>query len=419
MIHDRGLRLSVGTMSLCCIALAQTSVTRHISVRPEALGPLAADPLLEIVKNLDAARLRPVVSGGWESQLLNAAKSSALKTVRRTLGTAGGYYTLSTNEGDVLVGRWTGPNAGGQDKAIWLWDTAGSTNFIFQTDPAVLGSSTLPGFLENLLIWDEYPVKLTAVQLNYAESSASSGQQVVGAGTHLQQERGIFGWRLVGVSVGGDAYLSISMTKPFFRSEYPADALVPERFPPLRDRLKALPRTALFGELGKGYVPRRGNYPAGRDRIVVNELFSRGPVSDIEVSRIVMGDFELNRSEWEVVNSRMHSFLEVVQQRGELSAYSPGLERLCMTAKPGGAFSDTVLSAVYGTMGRNKVDFSRVALALMNRDEFVKSSLWHLSWYAQTEEVFQSLSRSALEPEYEPMKQAALKQIRARIQGHR
>ena len=91
------------------------------------------------------------------------------------------------------------------------------------------------------------------------------------------------------------------------------------------------------------------------------------------------------------------------------------MESICLAAKPRGAFSGRALSAVYGAMSRGGVDFTRVALALLDRDEFTASSIYYLGNHARTEEAFQALSRAVVGPNYDARKQAGLKRIRERI----
>jgi hypothetical protein len=256
----------------------------------------------------------------------------------------------------------------------------------------------------------------TASQTKFASALFSVGggsqQRAIGSGAHAQQELGLFGWWFEGMSDHGEAYVVVAASKPFFGNKYSHEALVPERFPPLKDRLKSLPRNTLFDEMGKGYrAGRIATYPAHRDKILLAELLSRGPVGDPAVYQIVMGTFDDSGSGL-VVNSRMLSFLDVLQQRNEVGLYAAALERLCAGAKRDGGLQYYAMAALFGAMGRNRIDFSQVALSFLERDQFAGLSLFYLGHDTCGVKLVQALSAIAVRPELEKDKQDALRQMK-------
>jgi hypothetical protein len=165
--------------------------------------------------------------------------------------------------------------------------------------------------------------------------------------------------------------------------------------------------------MGKGY--RTGHiatYPAHRDKILLAELLSRGALSDAELYQIVIGTFDDSDSGL-VVNSRMLSLLDVLQQRNEVGLYTPALERLCAGAKRDGGLQYYAMAALFGAMGRNRIDFSAAALAFLERDQFAGLSLSYLKHNACDAKTIQALSAIAVRPELEKDKQDALRQMKA------
>jgi hypothetical protein len=282
-----------------------------------------------------------------------------------------------------------------------------------------LGATTLPGYLEDLIIWGQQPLNLTKLELYYWPQ-VSTALTISGKGEYVQQEIGTFGWWLEATSNEGKAHLLISVTKLVYARLHPPAVLVPERFPPLKDRLHGLRREALFDELGKGYDPRRIlTYPSARDKIVLSELLSRGPVADAEVHRIFMGDFKGEILDWRVIHSRVHSFLDAAEARMEIPSYAPALERLCMGAREREGLSEMTLHGLVGKLHLNGVDFSRAALSIVERNQFPRVGFAYLDRYAASEEVFQKLAAMAVPPERQKDKEHALKRMRERIEKAR
>jgi hypothetical protein len=403
-------------LAMACVSCAQTSASVHVSIRQLPIGSeLPSGWSQQVVAKLDQTKLRPVVPGSWEGQLVDTDGQSGSLIVHRDLRAVTGYYTFTDPTGDTLVARWDNSNTGSQEKAIWLWDGPSSIAFVLQINPTLLASSgAFVQYCENLIVWDTYPVKLTSLQL-YFSAPAGSEQRVIGKGKHAEQELGLFKWWLEGISSQGEAYVVVGASKPFFGNKYAREALVPERFPPLKDRLKSLPRNTLFDEMGKGYrAGRLVTYPSQRDKVLLAELLSRGPVGDPEVYQIVMGTFDPHDNQSGlVVNSRMHSFLSVLEERNELGLYAPALERLCVGAKRDSGLSIYSVGALFGAMAQNRIDFSRAALAFLERDQFAGSSLFYLKRNACDAKTIQALSEIAVRPELEKDKQDALRQMRA------
>jgi hypothetical protein len=125
----------------------------RVSIQPETPYRLAHNREFEnTIARLDPGKLRPLVSGSWEAQIVTAAKKAGSLILQIKLDDPSGprFFTLPTDEGDTLVARWSGVDAGRPEKAIWLWDTPFYTIFITDVNAAVLQPSELMRYCEDL-----------------------------------------------------------------------------------------------------------------------------------------------------------------------------------------------------------------------------------------------------------------------------
>ncbi len=401
----------------------QTPSDGHVSMQASRSMPEMESQLESFLSQLDPAKLRPVVAGSWESEIVDSAREAAKLTVRRHLQEPDGLYTIVNRSGDVLVARWTRTGSGGE-RAIWLWDTPGSMTLLIEVSASVFEVNALIRYCEELLVWDEPPVNLKSLRLSFATSTGKQ-RWAFGEGDHATQERGSFQWHLAAMARSQSGFIGITASKPLFRGLYPPDSLVPERFPPLKERIKVLARAELFSELENG-LKRTGNavgYPnPERDRVIIEELLSRGPVSAADVRRIVIGPFAKRDYRSAVaINSRLLSFLDAAEHRGELGSAVPALEVLCLESGEYSGLPEIAVQNVFARMNRNQLDFSQTAVRLLERDQFVSPSLYYLEWHAHDETTLKELSKVAVKPEWESRKRQAVERIseRLRVSGGR
>jgi hypothetical protein len=194
---------------------AQTFPAVHVSIQQLPISSEVPNTWLQqVITKLDQTKLRPIVSGSWEGQIVDTDKESGRLILHRGLRAATGYYTFPDLTGDTLVARWDNSNAGGLEKAIWLWDRPASIAFVLQVDPLLLSSAAFVQYCENLVLWDTNPIKLTSLRL-YFPAAAGSQRRVIGKGAHAEQELGLFGWWFEGISDHGEAYVVVGASKPF------------------------------------------------------------------------------------------------------------------------------------------------------------------------------------------------------------
>lgn len=400
----------------------QTPTINHVSMyEPSARQRHVysrTDELQQIIDKLDREKLRPVVPGSWEGQVLSAAQECARQSLRVNLGdtNTAELYTLPASDGDTLVARWASGDVSRPETAIWLWDTPFYTTFVMEMNPNILEPDIFTRYCEGLFLWGKF-IHLKTLKLAYLDPE-NDRKWVLGAGDYEPTSQGSYHMWFMATSSKSTAYVAVGMSKPIFSDKYPSEAYqVPERFPPLRLRLTSVPRQALFGELGKGFGARGiGVYPTNRDTIVVGELLSRGPLSEAEIREIVIGSFD--KGDYQsamLIIDRLSAFLQAVNRHHELATYASALERIFLTVPIHRNAQGAVIGHVFGSMERHQVNFSHAALSFLARDRFSSSSLRYLENNVRDAQTLQRLAEIGVKPELEEAKRAALKKIEGRL----
>jgi hypothetical protein len=242
-------------------------------------------------------------------------------------------------------------------------------------------------------------IDLRSLSLTYLNSEPGK-QEVLGRGEYTRTERGIYAMGLTALARGDRAYIGVTLSTSITAGGPPGSG-VRERFPPLRERVPSWSRDALLEEVGKGFSPRDNllRYPASRDAIILTELLSRGPVSDAEVRRILIGGFDQGdvRSS-EVIDSRVIAFLEALESRNELPAYAAPLATALLGAPIHAVVEGMLMGHVMAAMDRHGVDFSKEALSFLRRGQYVEESLWYLQHHVRGANTLREIERSPVRP---------------------
>jgi hypothetical protein len=379
-----------------------------------------------IVSKLDPAKLYPSTPGSREAQVAAVVRRSAANTIRLHLQDTDTprLLTFATSDGDVLLARWGAAESGRPERATWLWDEPWWDIFVIEVDPAVLQSDQLTRYCEGLFVWDTGPIGLRSMSLTYLDSQP--GKQVaLGTGEYIQTSRGVYVMWLSALASGDHAYIGVTLSKSIILAGAYGEANIPsgawevkERFPPLRDRLSSWSRDALLEELGKGapgndYLRR---YPRTHDVIILQELLSRGPLSDAEVRQVVVGDFDKGDAySAEVIDLRVGTFLLVVESRNELAAYAPALRSVLLGTPILAAYEDPVMGRVATAMDKHGIDFSEAALLCLERGRYTRMSLFYLQFHARDEQTLRKLQSIPVRPDLEDTKRFAVKRIAERL----
>lgn len=395
------------------------SATSHVSVAAPGesrTGLDVASGLEKILPDLDVSKLRPVVAGSWEGDVLLAAQQGVIKVLSLNLKDIGSpaIHTLSRPDGDVLVGRWSG-GFDRLERAIWLWDTPYETEFIMEVDPFLLQPNELARYCENLFVWNN-SIKLESLKLTFLESERGR-ERVIGLAKYLQTERGIYRLGFSAAAIDGRAYATVYTSKSLFLYPRGADG-VPERFPPLNERLRDVPRPVLFSELGKGHTLPSSllTYPRERDAILSAEIVTRGPVSDAELREIIVGRFGDGTAQAaEVVYIRFIAFLQALESKNQLAAYFPPLQLFLEGDTSLRAWTGPSMGQFFNFMSRNQIDAVPAALGFLDHGKDVQLSLLHLQANIRDASSLKKLEQALVPADFLDAKKRAVETVRDRL----
>ena len=266
-----------------------------------------------------------MVLGSWEEQNLVVSARAARRLFRVDLMAPSGLYTLKTKSEDILVAHWDLPDATTLARGIWLWNAPASDTLVFEVDPSVLQRNALAAFLERTVIWSDDGGPTNRVEVRFDSSGIAAG---TGSFEHVPP--GVACWRVAASEVGDVAFVSIAWDKGNSDENPVGTVFVPERFPPLAVRLKALSREELFGEIGKQpYSPANLGM---RDEVVIGELLSRGDLSESDFRRLIFprGHGPVGKS----ANEQLNAVLSALNRSKELPRYAAMITNVLLTTLP-------------------------------------------------------------------------------------
>jgi hypothetical protein len=367
-----------------------------------------------IIRSLDVNKLRPAIRPSWESEVLDASSGVFFKTVHLEPGNLSGYYTLETNDGDVLVARWNA--AGMKERAVWLWDSPMDSVLAIEMDPSIMEAVELSAYCESLLAWNEGVVGLREIRLGYAPTVGTS-VRVVGDGPHASNSaRGGLIWWLAADGNRERAILIISMAKRFSSDDYPLGSYsVPERFPPLRDRLRALGREKLITELERVAYDYVRWAPLERNEIILRELLTRDPLNDWELKRVLLGPVTRSPGDSEFVGGRMLAFVNAASALNQVGVYANSIVRLFLGPGTPRTYEIYVIGHLFRVAEQNNVDLTEGAFELAEKGMFVHASLHYLGHHLEDEGALRRLLELRVAPGDESDKEYAIGKIRERL----
>jgi hypothetical protein len=400
------------------------AVRVSIELKPEA-PPAHSQDFETLLSRLETLTLLPAPRESLEAQVLAGVADAASRTFRLPYPDPGlvSAVTFPSDRGDVLVARWSATDPGRPERAWWVWDEPQRVVFVAEVDPSTLSPEHFRRYCEGLFVWDKAPILLRTLRLSY-RNEGSNPKEIVGQGEYVQTERGIYSMGFTALATQDHAYIGVSLSRSIVIASLDPkldnDALgpLPERFPPLRQRIARWSRDTLLNELGKGFGPtdRLLYYPWARDGILLGELVMRGPVSDAEVRRIVLGGFEDSSTRsGEIIAYRLESFLRALKSRNQLAVYAASIAAVLMDAPIHPIMEDSIMGRVSHAMEEQGIDFCQSAVNLLERGRFVRMGLYYLQAHGRSEDTLQKLERLSVRPELEPNRARALKAIAERL----
>jgi hypothetical protein len=396
---------------LLLLAAATGSVSRaDMTLHLATASPPEAEEAKQIVATLPRLPMRAPATD-WERTLLEAGQTSSRQVLKNPLGPLLGMTTTTTARGDVLASTYeAGDGAKFGIRGYSLWDEADRTWFIMSVDPKSLSSvASADALIRSTAMWG-YGYK---VFINVLYAAAPSQTALWGEGDLLYRYRGA-AYDIVGLRVGGDAYLLLSVGKLTFKPMYPDDGIyVPERFPRLRDLVPSWTKQRLLSEVGRfwdsGTAMAKNNQ---RDRILIAEIVKRG-VSDEDLTRLLLPANVPNLLMWEF---NTEAVMASLVRTNQVAPHRRVLEQiaidLCRRQDAGPLPTSSIF---WWLKEKPALDFAGLALTCLETAIYPEPPLQYLQDRGRTEDAYQRVAQTQVPERWVPMRDSVLRQIRERI----
>jgi hypothetical protein len=312
-----------------------------------------------------------------------------------------GIAPLVEDGKDVLMAIWKSHKSSAGFRSVTVWDEPEFNLFLFEVDSAVLDT---PDAVRNL--WQELfqlaapPLNISAIDFRMLSTKNSTGTVGMGWVAHQRNPRRAdakgYALFLGDYRTSLKAYLCVWVGKKLVPGIFDPDtAFVPERFPPLSERLKSMSTSTLLREFR--------NAPE-RDSIVTDEILSRKlneeefnqifdapPDGEQARAYIVFGEIaRLNRTQ--PLQKEIKSLFSKYVQQGE--------------SRSG------VISAILQSLrGTSQIDFSEEALRLLSQNVAVKACISYLEFRGNTTEIADKLLAMPVSKPFERQKKIAVREI--------
>lgn len=302
---------------------------------------------------------------------------------------------------DVLMAIWKSHDGSSDFRSVTVWDEPEFNLFLFEVDSAALDSQDA---IRNL--WQELfqlaapPLNISAIDFRMLSTKNSTGTVGMGWVAHQRNPRRAdakgYDLFLAGYRTSSKAYLCVWVGKKLVPGIFdPSTAFVPERFPPLSERLKSMSTSTLLREFRSG--PERDSIVA--DEILsrklneeeFNQIFDTPPDGEQARAYIVFGEIvRLNRTQ-PLQREIKNLFSKYVQQ---------------------GESRSGVISAILQSLrGTSQIDFSEEALRLISQNVAVKASISYLEFRGNTMEIADKLLAMPVSKPLERQKTIAVREI--------
>lgn len=400
------------TLSLACIPAWSQGRPPIIEVKPlegPVRVPQGESPTGLLLARLSRTELRQPTSQ-WESAHLEAAATSIRRALSILPGELIGIATLPDAAGDVFAAEWKVEGNEPVVTKVAAWDTP---EYAFLVLRCKAESFATPQAAQ------EFLQRLIASKIPYphmASVLARHGEMPNGTilgGTGFLVYSGEYGgeYEIVARRLNGGVALVFKIGK-FVLSAYPeGSAYVPERFPPLKDRLAEWSRSEVIGEIGKTL---RAEGPikafANRDKILFGEALSRG-LSAEELRRLFVPagppQFFWGR--------RVDAFLAVLVERQQVSRYRDVLAELALQYGQMPVEGRGAADAIFRRLARtNEVDLSKEAIECISRCNWRDGAFAYLELQA-TQESIKLLEETSVPEQLQSRKAATVERMRSRL----
>jgi len=375
---------------------AQARITFDLSRPPT---PLMAVPLDQTQAWLGRLRL-PESAPNDLRTVLDMSERAARMVLTVAPGPLIGVHAFTMNNEDLLLAAWHLDEASGPS-TLAIWDRPYATAFVLIWNRAPFSNAQqVEAFTQNILSDRSYLSNaeiLMSWDEKHAELHGSGTPTVVPNREPIQ---------ILGAPGPGDTYTyALTVGKRLISAAYytgdPSDFLyVPERFPPLRERVGGWPTEQLIRELEGGTA----HLAANRDGILLRELFRRG-LSD--------GQFR------KLFDSRVENVMHVLVTLQAEAHYADGLRAVLSAQTPGDPRGDDTVRIILRYLRScADVDIRDIISHFLQRGAFTPWTFGYMEMRGDSLEDYEAVERAPV-PEGSPAaklsRETALAAIRKRV----
>ncbi len=313
-----------------------------------------------------------------------------------------GVLPTTENGQDILFAGWSLDDAAGPS-TLAVWDATYFTAFFFVWNRVPFTSARdAELFTQRILPTEDL---LSRLRVRMLWDGAKSKLYGDGVGTTIPYRVPV---QILGAPVAPSSYVyALVVDKRLLERAYatgghPGVLYVPERFPPLEERVGAWTKEKLVAELDNG----NSGSAANRDEILLTELLARG-LSPDEFRQIFAapGPF------------RVEHVMKTVIETKRVPQYAGALRDVLLAQTSGPPGSDETVRVILRSLQRSPdVDFCDVVSQFLARGAFAPSTFHYMAERGHTKDHYDAVERAALSPRVSEAERAsALAQIRRKM----
>jgi hypothetical protein len=362
-----------------------------------------------------AAAFRPP-SAKFEQVHLQAAEKGVEQVFSFGVGDLVGVTTFSNQEGDVFAARWKTSSGIAESgiTEITVWDAPEYNFFILDCTQQMFESqSAAKASVKRILQWKRKYPYLPSVRITYGHVNDRlrlGGTGFLAPGYEFGSE-----FDILAIEDSTGISLVFKIAKAPFAFFYPDESVyVPERFPPLRERIATWSRNQILSEIGRMWSERGSiqAYP-NRDRILIREALVRG-VSESELQAILLP--QAPRPEF--LLTRVGTTIRILASLNKVGSYRELIARSMLErgrSRGGSRIADYLFT---GLLNYRAEDFTREALECVATCVYPEGAFIYLQERG-TEETVRALEESPVTPPLHEKREATVERLRRRLDRER
>ena len=406
--RSRGVPLGAISAWLLCAAAAagQTAITWDFAggLTPPSGMPLADTPTW-------LGRLQPIgPEDAGVKTVLGMSERAAKMAVSLAPSRLLGALTSTVNGGDALFAAWSLDNTSGP-RQLAVWDTPRQTAFLLIWNRIPFTNSDEAGAFMKHIVPSSGPFANLHLHTHWdAQAHKFEGY---GSNPSIIEPRGNE-VQVFGVPVQDNSYVYAlvagkRLVEQAFYTGDPSDFIfVPERFPPLRERIGSWTKERVTAELSDG----NDDFARNRDEILLQEVLSRRlTAADLQQLFAAPGPF------------RVEYVMQALLASKRVSEYGSGLRDILLAQNPGIHHSEEIVRVMLRTLGSSAdVDLRDAVSRFLASGIFAPWTFTYMERRGRTQQDYGAVERAVLPAGVdgvEAYRARALAQIRRRIAGQK